>query len=149
VKRNPVNLKRTSLYGVLFLVVLAIRSALGPTPPTAPPAPDTGTSVEEASASRLSEVMLRTSGVVQRTLADDNEGSRHQRFILELPSGATVLVAHNIDLAPRVPLTAGDAVAIHGQYEWNERGGVLHWTHRDPGGRHVGGWIEHQGKRYE
>ena len=97
----------------------------------------------------ISGVMIDATGTVSKVLSDDNEGSRHQRFILELPSGHTVLVAHNIDLAERVPLASGDRVSIHGQYEWNDRGGVLHWTHHDPAGRHEGGWIEHSGQRYE
>jgi hypothetical protein len=74
-------------------------------------------------------------------LSDDNQGSRHQRFILKLESGHTVLVAHNIDLADRVPLTRGDVVTLRGRYEWNDRGGVIHWTHHDPEGRGPGGWI--------
>lgn len=90
------------------------------------------------------------SGVVARILADDNDGSRHQRFILRTDSGRTLLIAHNIDLAPRIQsLREGDNVAFYGEYEPNDRGGVIHWTHRDPQGRHVGGWLEHKGRRYE
>lgn len=89
-------------------------------------------------------------GTVSRVLSDDNEGSRHQRFVLQLGSGQTLLVAHNIDVAPRVPsLKVGDTVAFYGEYEWNEQGGVIHWTHHDPQGRHPGGWLEHEGRRYE
>jgi len=88
-------------------------------------------------------------GTVQRTLPDDDEGSRHQRFILDLSNGHTVLVAHNIDVADRVPLAVGDRVGFRREFEWNDRGGVLHWTHHDPGGRHVGGWLERDGQRYE
>ena len=89
-------------------------------------------------------------GRVSRILADDNDGSRHQRFILTLASGQTLLIAHNIDLAPRIPaLEVGDTVAFYGEYEWNDKGGVVHWTHHDPRGRHAGGWLEHGGKRYE
>lgn len=92
----------------------------------------------------------RGSGTVSRILSDDNEGSRHQRFIVRLSSGSTLLIAHNIDLAPRVrSLQVGDAVSFYGEYESNDRGGVIHWTHHDPRGSHVGGWIEHKGRRYE
>lgn len=93
---------------------------------------------------------VQGSGRVIRVLSDDNEGSRHQRFIVELSPGRTLLVAHNIDLAPRVQsIRTGDTVAFYGEYEWNDRGGVIHWTHRDPRGRHSDGWIEHNGRRYQ
>lgn len=106
--------------------------------------------IEQAWQERSSGFMVEISGVVERTLADDDEGSRHQRFIVRLETGRTVLVAHNIDLSRRVPLARGDDVTVRGQYEWNERGGVLHWTHADPAGeRRDTGWIRHQGRRYE
>ena len=105
--------------------------------------------VETLIRERRSGIMVDTQGIVVKTLRDDNEGSRHQRFLFELPSGNTLLVAHNIDLAPRVPLREGDEVRVYGQYEWNEKGGVLHWTHHDPRKRHEEGWIEHRGRRYE
>lgn len=97
-----------------------------------------------------SGTQVRGQGVVSRVLADDNDGSRHQRFILRLASGQTLLVAHNIDLAPRLPaLKNGDTVRFYGEYEWNDRGGVVHWTHHDPRGQHAGGWLELNGRRYE
>ena len=89
-------------------------------------------------------------GTVTKLLADDNDGSRHQRFILTLPSGQTLLIAHNIDLAPRVAsLKPGDTVAFNGVYEWNAKGGVIHWTHRDPSGRYQAGWLKHAGQTYQ
>ena len=85
-----------------------------------------------------------------KVLRDDLDGSRHQRFILELGSGQTVLISHNIDLAPRIGgLSEGDRVEFFGEYEWNPQGGVIHWTHHDPGGRHVGGWLKHDGNTYQ
>jgi len=98
--------------------------------------------------SRASGEMVTVEGVVDRTLPDDDDGSRHQRFIVRLESGHTLLVAHNIDLAPRAALRAGDVARVRGEYEWTELGGVLHWTHHDPDGDHPGGWIEANGKRY-
>lgn len=100
--------------------------------------------------SRASGVQVQGQGKVIKVLPDDNNGSRHQRFILEIPSGQTLLIAHNIDLAPRIPsLKKGEAVAFHGEYEWNSKGGVIHWTHHDPGGRHVAGWLKHGGRTYQ
>ncbi len=96
-----------------------------------------------------SDLWVETEGNVKATLRDDNEGSRHQKFIVELDNGHTVLIAHNIDLAPRVPLSKGDRVRFRGEYEWNNKGGVVHWTHHDPQGRHQGGWIDHGAERYE
>lgn len=106
--------------------------------------------IERAYAKRQSDLQVRLSGRVERVLPDDLEGSRHQRFILRLASGRTLLVAHNIDLAPRVAgLAKDDRVELYGEYEWNRQGGVIHWTHRDPRGSHAHGWIKHQGRRYE
>jgi hypothetical protein len=106
--------------------------------------------IERAYRERRSNLQLRGDGTATRVLADDNDGDRHQRIILELASGNTVLIAHNIDLAPRIPgIRDGDQVAFYGEYEWNEQGGVVHWTHTDPANRHIAGWLEHEGKRYQ
>ena len=94
-----------------------------------------------------SDVPVRGFGVVTRLMADDRDGSRHQRFLLGTPGGTTVLVAHNIDLAQRLaPLAVGDTVRFAGEYVWNERGGVLHWTHHDPAGRHDAGHLTAHGR---
>jgi hypothetical protein len=99
---------------------------------------------------RQSDIQVQGEGIVTKILADDLDGSRHQRFILRLETGQTVLVAHNIDLAPRIGgLRTGDSVAFYGEYEWNQKGGVIHWTHHDPGGRHTAGWLKHGGELYQ
>lgn len=108
----------------------------------------TGT-VEQAYAAQHSGLWLETSGRVVRVLVDDDDGARHQKFILELDGGHTVMVAHNIDLAERVPARKGTTLDLRGRYEWNERGGVIHWTHHDPDGQQLGGWIKVDGLRYE
>lgn len=97
---------------------------------------------------RSRQLLVR--GRVQRTLSDDRDGSPHQRFILVTNSGQSLLVAHNIDLAPRLEgLSAGDEVSVYGEYEWNPQGGLMHWTHDDPQGSHVTGYIEWRGRRYQ
>ena len=105
--------------------------------------------IEQAFQNRQSNLQVRGEGIVVAILPDDTKGRRHQRFIIRFASGQTLLVAHNIDLAPRVDsLTKGDAIEFYGEYEWNEKGGVVHWTHHDPDGRHVDGWVVHRGRKY-
>ena len=114
------------------------------------PAAGGESAITAAYQNQQSDLQVQGSGRVVRVLPDDNDGSRHQRFILELETGQTVLVAHNIDLAPRIAaLKRGDLVEFYGEYEWNAKGGVIHWTHHDPRGRHVGGWLRHRGKTYQ
>jgi len=112
--------------------------------------PATQSSIEQLIRQHQSNVQIEVSGTVIKVLRDDLDGSRHQKFILKLNSGHTILIAHNIDLAPRVKhLQQGDNVTIFGEYEWNNKGGVLHWTHHDPTGHHINGWIKFHGKLYQ
>jgi hypothetical protein len=109
-----------------------------------------GDTIGRAFATGTSDIQVEGEGTVQRLLPDDLNGSRHQRFILQLASGQTLLVAHNIDIAPRIDgLEVGDSVRFNGEYVWNAKGGVIHWTHHDPGGRHVSGWLMHNGRTYK
>jgi len=113
-------------------------------------AADENSEIGRAFKNGTSNVQVEGEGVVTRILADDLEGSSHQRFIVRLTSGQTVLIAHNIDLAPRVAgLQEGDSLRFYGEYVWNEEGGKIHWTHKDPKGRHVAGWIKHNGRTYQ
>ncbi len=68
--------------------------------------------------------------------------------MLQLEDRQTLLIAHNIELAERVPAGMGDRVYFRGMYEWNELGGVVHWTHHDPMGAEDGGWVRYRRKMY-
>jgi hypothetical protein len=108
------------------------------------------TVIASAFAGHKSNIQVQGAGQVTKILSDDNDGSRHQRFIIKLASGQTLLIAHNIDLAKRVSaLQTGDTVEFYGEYEWNPKGGVIHWTHRDPEGKHAAGWLKHKGQIYQ
>lgn len=85
---------------------------------------------------------------MQRLLHDDNDEGRHQRVILRMPDGQTVLLAHNLDIAERVPLGIGDRIGFRGIYEWNELGGMVHWTHRDPHRKEKGGYVRFRRRDY-
>ena len=119
-----------------------------PAPVETDPARVSSVEAGRAFEARRSGVWLRAGGEVIRILPDDLEESRHQRFIIRLSNGQTLLVSHNIDLAPRVPLRRGEPVEVRGRYEWNSKGGLIHWTHLDPARKLPGGWIRHRGRTF-
>lgn len=106
--------------------------------------------IDKAYHEKRSDVQVQGTAKVIKILSDDNKGSRHQRFLLKLPSDLTILVAHNIDLSKRIEdLKVGDNIEFYGEYEWNNKGGVIHWTHHDPRGKHKDGWLKYKGKVYQ
>jgi hypothetical protein len=157
------------ILGLAWLAFDRFGEGSAPSPASAPGtmtagarAPVSGGEAESATASagdaaiadafrqQRSDVPVSGEGVVTRVLADDRDGSPHQRFLLELGNGQIVLVAHNIELAPRIEgLRVGDRVGFAGEYVWNDKGGLVHWTHRDPRGGHPAGWLRHAGRLYQ
>lgn len=106
--------------------------------------------IEQAYHDKQSNIQVQGVGKVSRVLPDDNNGTRHQKFLLKLPSKLTLLIAHNIDLAKKIDnLKEGDEVEFYGEYEWNNKGGVVHWTHHDPSKKHKDGWLKHKNVIYK
>jgi len=122
-------------------------------PSTAPQAslqtsPQTLQKIRAAKDNTEARFWLTVSGKVVKLLKDDKRGNQHQKFLIRLAPDITLLVAHNIDLAQRIPVKKGDQISLRGRYEWNNRGGMMHWTHHDPKGKKQGGWIKLRGKEY-
>ena len=146
-------MKKNILLAVFALVIYGLSQLSGI------PVPESSSSVTQRSdditiqnafVNKRSDLQILGQGVVKKILPDDNKGLRHQKFILQTSPEQTVLVAHNIDIADRLPgLKKGDTVGFYGEYEWTSQGGVLHWTHHDPGGRHINGWLKYNGKTYQ
>ena len=106
--------------------------------------------IEQAFKQHKSNVQVEGIGEVVKILADDNNGLRHQKFLVKISPQQTLLFAHNLDLAPRIAqLAIGDTIEFKGEYVYNPKGGIVHWTHRDPQGHHAAGWLKHNGKVYE
>lgn len=106
--------------------------------------------LEEVHKNKRSGIQVSGTGTVIKLLKDDRKGSKHQKFILRISPEQTILIAHNIDLAPRInTLSNGDLVAFNGEYEWTDEGGIIHWTHHSPRGNHARGWLKHDGITYQ
>lgn len=153
----PKRLIRLLLVVALLLVARVVLSPRD-TPVTVEPKAPTGATtapppshdaLRQLVAAHRSNVEVGTGGRVTRLLADDNEGSRHQKFLIRTGDSVSILVVYNIDLAPRVPVQVGDSVTLRGEYVWNDRGGLIHWTHHDPAQRHEAGWVDVGGRRYQ
>ena len=135
--------KKRLIQGALFLLVVISAGFLQQQAPSGG-----SNNLDDLVVNQAQNAPIEFSAQVIKLLADDNKGSRHQKFIVK-SNFHTILIAHNIDLAPRVPVTLGDELIINGEYEWNDRGGVVHWTHHDPQNRRAGGWIELNGKKFK
>lgn len=144
-------MKKLILLAIVLVLAYALVQELGiSVPGLSSWTQKTDSTLESAYKNRQSNLQVQGEGIVTKILRDDLKGSRHQRFILKISTGKTLLVAHNIDLAPRIKkLRIRDTVAFYGEYEWNAKGGVIHWTHHDPKGRHIGGWLKHKGETYQ
>ncbi len=135
---------------ILLLLIFAIIGYLQLSFDISNPLINNKSSISQAYSSQKSNVQVQESGKVIKLLKDDLQGSRHQKFIVKLDNGQTILMSHNIDLSPRINnLNVGDTIEFCGEYEYNSKGGVVHWTHKDPRNQHPHGWIKHNGKIYE
>jgi hypothetical protein len=139
-----------SLVPAFFAALLAVSCA---SDEGLPPVVDTfQTSDDEFAKAYLDKregFWVKRTAPISRILPDDTVGDRHQRMIVRLPSGQTLLIAHNVDIAPRVPNPAvGKDLFFAGDYAWNAEGGLVHWTHKDPAGVHRDGGLEYEGKAY-
>ena len=134
------------------LVLFAFTIWLAACAATAGPAttPDNA-AVASAFAGHRSNLEVTASGAVEQLLSDEtSETGTHQRFILRLEGVTqTLLITNNVSIGRRVPVVVGDAIVVHGEYVWNDQGGLVHFTHHDPQRSHEGGWIERQGVRYD
>lgn len=106
--------------------------------------------INKAYHTKQSDIQVQGVGKVIKILRDDNNGTRHQKFLVKLPSNLTILIAHNIDLSNRIEdLRVDDTIEFYGEYEWNKKGGVIHWTHHDPRKKHKDGWLKYNGIIYQ
>ena len=106
-------------------------------------------SIEQAFASKSSDVQVTGKGTIVKLLADDTQGAQHQKFLVKINEHQILLFAHNIDLATRIPIKVGDEITFSGEYVYNPKGGILHWTHHDPSGQHPAGWVILDGQKYQ
>ena len=103
--------------------------------------------IEEVINARQSGQIVNFEARVIKLLRDDLKGDKHQKLIMKT-NAHTLLLAHNIDIAPRIPVKVGDTIIVQGEYEWNDQGGLVHWTHRS-NNQHPGGWIKHKNIKYQ
>ncbi|MDX1626202.1 MAG: DUF3465 domain-containing protein [Wenzhouxiangellaceae bacterium] len=94
-------------------------------------------------------VWVSGQGEVTQVLADEELRGTKQRFIVRPNDRIMLTVKHSLDDSDRVPVERGDTVRFQGLYEWDARGGFVVLTHSDPEQPGGGGWIEHEGTRYD
>ncbi len=134
-------MRRSALLSLVAAVLVAC---------AATPQPDDAAIVQDYQ-NHQSQVEVTADGTVIQVLPDRlGSSGPHEQFIMKLSAGdLTLLVEHNLSIAARAPVAVGDHVIVHGEYIWNAQGGLIHFTHHDPEGRHEGGFIEDNGTTYD
>jgi hypothetical protein len=144
---------------IIIAVVVLVQQRRAPTHTPAPP-PTAATPISASGASeiqnafrdRRSDLWVEASGVVVKLLPDDRDGEPHQKLLVRIDDAddLTVLIAHNLNAAQRVPVHEGDHLRFRGEYEWTDKGGTVHFTHApEQQRREPGGWIDFNGDRFE
>lgn len=130
--------------------LLAFLAAIALVACSVTPQPDDAAIVQDFQTHR-SQVEVTADATVIQVLPDRTGPSGpHERFIIKLTSGdLTLLVEHNLSIGTRAPVTVGDHVIVHGEYIWNSQGGLIHFTHHDPEGKHEGGFIQDNGTTFD
>jgi len=91
-------------------VALLLATACAPAVPAATESDSAAqnAAIQRAFEQRSEGAELTATGTVDRVLSDESGPSGpHERFIVRLPSGMTVLIEHNLSIAPRVPVAIG------------------------------------------
>ena len=109
--------------------------------------------VYDAWRAQRSRVEVTANGSVARVLGDRSGPSgMHEGFLLHLTGsegrGLTVRVEDNTDITGPIPMRSGDEVQVRGEYIYDPRGGIIHYTHHDPRGRHPSGYVRVNGRVY-
>jgi len=115
---------------------------------------DPNGAVYDAWRMQRSQIEVTASGSVAHLLGTRvGPSGLHEGFLLHLRGaagrGLTVRVEDNVDLTGPIPLAEGDSVEVHGEYIYDPRGGLIHYTHVDPRGRHEPGYVRVNGKVYD
>ena len=100
-------------------------------------------------ATGAAHVEVHVSGTIARYLGTRySQSGRHEGFLVRTRDVAAPLkIEDNVEITGFIPMRAGDSVELQGQYECND--GVIHWTHHDPSGRHLSGYVIVNGRRFQ
>jgi hypothetical protein len=135
---------KPSVFALVAVALLAGCAANGSA------APDNA-AVCHAFTSGTSHVEVTAQGTVVRAFGvQAGRESPHEGFLMRLSSDCSVVVRveANVDFTGTFALRPGQTVVVRGEYEYYALGGVIHWTHRDPRGRHAGGFIQVDGHQF-
>ncbi len=141
----PAEAMRTGLCGVALIAALAACAGGGDSASNG--------AVYDAWRAHRSYVEVTANGSVARVLGSRlGPAGMHEGFLLHLTGaegrGLTVRVEDNTDLTGPIPMRAGDSAVVRGEYIYDPRGGIIHYTHRDPRGRHASGYVQVNGRLY-
>ncbi|MBC7465045.1 MAG: DUF3465 domain-containing protein [Bdellovibrio sp.] len=85
---------------------------------------------------------------VIKKLKDDNQGIRHQKWLVQSPAGQIILFVHNLELCQPLDIEKNDMVQLAGEFKWTDKGALIHWAHFDPKKKRPDGYVEFKRRKY-
>lgn len=84
-----------------------------------------------------------------RFFSSHHNHREHEQFDVRSDDGSAFRVIDNTTITSRIPVHAGDRVEVRGELVHDRgRPPIVHWTHHDPRGRHLDGFVSTGGRVY-
>ncbi|HET9030097.1 MAG TPA: DUF3465 domain-containing protein [Candidatus Aquilonibacter sp.] len=149
VHRRPQALRHLSLAALALALLAPLAACGGGSVGNDPP---NNKRICDAYGGQLTNGEVVADGTVRQILGERRGRSGdHEGYLIQLGGDCDLVlkVETNTDITGPIPLRPGERVVVKGVYIYNPMGGLIHWTHHDPGGRHEGGFVKAGGLLYQ
>ncbi|MDE2483427.1 MAG: DUF3465 domain-containing protein [bacterium] len=114
-------------------------------------APDNAAVCNDYGTQRSGDEVIATGHVIDVLGERAGRSGEHEGYLVKLDGNCDLLVKveTNTTITGPIALRPKERVVVKGVYIYNPLGGLIHWTHHDPRGRHVGGYVTAGGTSYQ
>ena len=112
--------------------------------------PNNGAACNDYASQSSGNEVLVSGHVVALLGTRESRSGKHEGYLVKLNKNCDLLlkVETNTSITGPIPFTHDEPIVLKGVYVYDPLGGLIHWTHHDPSGRHMNGYVIAGGKSY-